>query len=213
MTENCERRQKNGCCADSHAGEGELTVATEDDTRLLVREHENGQGRRLVTERDHFESEAYMSPWKPKEACAVCQRVNCIEPTHTKEYRRKQYERDRRVRRPYISEDRRRRAECVKAWIDAHGCICPGFDRPPHPAASLEADHIIPVSFGGDPLGELQTLCHQCNVRRYAAMVRDGEGPVRSSHPHRPRHAPSSSCASANYRLLWRNINLKVGLT
>ena len=117
-----------------------------------------------------------MSPYAPKPACSVCRKTQCPDPTHTKEYRRQQYERERRVRRPYLSEDRRRRAECVKAWIEAHGYICPGFERPSHPAMNLEADHVVPVSFGGDPLGELQTLCHQCNVRRYAAMVRRERG-------------------------------------
>jgi hypothetical protein len=49
MIEACERCQERGCCAGSVAGESELAIATSADTRLLVRQYENGQGRRLVT--------------------------------------------------------------------------------------------------------------------------------------------------------------------
>ena len=117
-----------------------------------------------------------MSPWAPKPACSVCRRTHCDDPTHTKEYREKLREKERRLRRPYISEERRGREQCVRDWVEQHGWICQGFGCPSHATQQLEADHIDPVSMGGDPLGELQALCHQCNVRRYAAMKRAGEG-------------------------------------
>jgi hypothetical protein len=74
---------------------------------------------------------------------------------------------------PSISKDRLRRSQFVKTWMEEHGPICPGFDRPPHPSEDLTADYVVPVGLGGSALGELRCLCGDCNTRRCAALGRE----------------------------------------
>lgn len=74
----------------------------------------------------------------------------------------------KRQRRPYTSAERARRADAVAAWRTRHGDLCPGWQRPPHPAADLTADHIDPVGAGGPEHGALTVLCRSCNSRRGA---------------------------------------------
>lgn len=64
------------------------------------------------------------------------------------------------------SADRRRRKQFIEDWIEQHGLMCAGFEREPHPASRLEADHIIPLALGGAESGRLQALCHACNGRK-----------------------------------------------
>jgi hypothetical protein len=59
-----------------------------------------------------------------------------------------------------------RRRAAVATWIAEHGYVCPGYGVPPHQSRRLQADHVQPVSLGGDPGGELQVLCRTCNVRK-----------------------------------------------
>lgn len=59
-----------------------------------------------------------------------------------------------------------RRKAVVDAWVAEQGWICPGFNRPPHPSRLLQADHVVPVSLGGDPTGELAVLCRACNTAK-----------------------------------------------
>jgi 5-methylcytosine-specific restriction enzyme A len=58
---------------------------------------------------------------------------------------------------------RDRRAALVQAHRLEHGDWCPGWNRDPHPAADLTADHLVEVSAGGDEHGELVVLCRSCN--------------------------------------------------
>lgn len=54
----------------------------------------------------------------------------------------------------------------VNAYRDEYGDWCPGYERPPHPAADLTADHIEEIAMGGQPDGPLQVLCRSCNGRK-----------------------------------------------
>ena len=65
--------------------------------------------------------------------------------------------------------ERQRRKAVVDEWVRLHGWTCPGFKRPTHPSHYLQADHLIPVSLGGDPGGQLGVLCRACNVRKGGA--------------------------------------------
>jgi len=59
----------------------------------------------------------------------------------------------RRAARGYTAAERKRRVDTVTAWIEQHGLVCPGYRKPPHPVASrreLDADHVVPVSVGGE---------------------------------------------------------------
>lgn len=57
--------------------------------------------------------------------------------------------------------------------IRRHGFICPGWQREPHLAASLHADHVVPVAQGGPPFDEanVQVLCGECNDRKGSRLV------------------------------------------
>lgn len=72
------------------------------------------------------------------------------------------------ARIPRSHAERKRRAQAVADWIAAHGPLCPGFRRPPHPSHDLTADHVVPQSLGGLD-GPLQVLCRRCNTARGGA--------------------------------------------
>jgi hypothetical protein len=40
--------------------------------------------------------------------------------------------------------------QTVAEWRSTRGNVCVGYQRPPHPAGDLVADHLIPVSQGGE---------------------------------------------------------------
>ena len=101
----------------------------------------------------------------------------CAEPgcpelqyeTRCAEHRRE----DNRYRRQFGSKaseprDRGRRKAAVDAHRAQRGDWCPGYGREPHESSDLTADHIDEVAFGGDPHGDLQTLCRGCNARNHA---------------------------------------------
>jgi 5-methylcytosine-specific restriction protein A len=64
------------------------------------------------------------------------------------------------------SVERARRRKVVADWVAVHGWVCPGYLVPPHSSKRLQADHVQPVSLGGDPGGELGVLCIICNTRK-----------------------------------------------
>ncbi|SRR6266571_1970326 len=70
----------------------------------------------------------------------------------------------------YGLRERNRRADTVAAWVKMHGFTCPGWQRPPHPADDLSADHIIARRLGGPQDGPLQVLCRQCNSAKGAKL-------------------------------------------
>ena len=83
-------------------------------------------------------------------------------PEHRRERDRIQLA-SKRERRPRISSEDRRRAEAVREWRAEHGDWCPGWQRPPHPATDLTADHLVSFAVSGDEHGELVVLCRSCN--------------------------------------------------
>ena len=76
------------------------------------------------------------------------------------------------------SAHRAHRQAAVRAHIRVHGMWCPGFGIPPHAATQLTADHIHPVSLGGDPRGPYAVLCRSCNSRKGNKMEPDVHVPV-----------------------------------
>jgi 5-methylcytosine-specific restriction protein A len=52
-----------------------------------------------------------------------------------------------------------------------YGNWCPGFQRNPHPASDLTADHISPLAAGGAPLdiANCAVLCRSCNSTKGAS--------------------------------------------
>lgn len=101
----------------------------------------------------------------PKAACPVCRRVGCIDPTH-KPVPYKRDWRKARARRPMTNREIEHCRRAVAEWVDANGYWCPGWGCEGHYSEDLTADHVIPVSLGGDPLGVVTVLCRACNARR-----------------------------------------------
>ncbi|MBA2560048.1 MAG: HNH endonuclease [Propionibacteriales bacterium] len=64
--------------------------------------------------------------------------------------------------------ERKRRALVVRMWRADHGDVCPGWQRPEHPATDLTADHAVAVGAGGEQSGYLQVLCRSCNSAKGA---------------------------------------------
>ncbi len=62
--------------------------------------------------------------------------------------------------------ERQYRRAAVDKHRELYGDVCPGWKREGHPATDLTADHLIPRSLGGAPLGPLRVLCRSCNARR-----------------------------------------------
>jgi hypothetical protein len=54
--------------------------------------------------------------------------------------------------------------------------MCPGWNRPPHLAARLSLDHIVPRARGGDPWAEsnLQVMCTDCNAAKGSSLALSG---------------------------------------
>ena len=56
----------------------------------------------------------------------------------------------------YDTEWRKLSRRTRAAWVDAHGWICPGWDRGTHPSTDLVVDHDVGV------------LCRGCNATKAA---------------------------------------------
>ncbi len=80
------------------------------------------------------------------------------------------------ARRGYDAEYRRARAEAIAAqpWCSECGS-----------SFNLTADHVVPLSQGGDPHGLLRVLCKACNSAQGARLAA-GEGRVGSLGPRHP---------------------------
>lgn len=63
---------------------------------------------------------------------------------------------------------RRLRKRVKLAHIRRYGYMCPGWEREPHLASTLHADHIVPVTSGGAMFdaANVQVLCGTCNDRK-----------------------------------------------
>jgi 5-methylcytosine-specific restriction enzyme A len=103
-------------------------------------------------------------------SCLVC---GVRIPRHTSRCQAHQRRRSSRSSQPERTNDERlRRKAAVDQWRAEHGEVCPGFGTPAHlvvPPNRLTADHVRPISLGGDLDGELQVLCLTCNVRKGGA--------------------------------------------
>jgi 5-methylcytosine-specific restriction protein A len=77
-------------------------------------------------------------------------------------------QRAKRQVRPYTTAEKRRRADAVDQWRAQYGDWCPGWQREPHPASELTADHAVPYAAGGAEGGPLRVLCRRCNSARGA---------------------------------------------
>lgn len=98
--------------------------------------------------------------------------------THQRE--RERYERATvPTKRTRTTRERNRRAAAVSAHRRHHGDVCPGYDRPPHTATDLTADHVHAVADGGSPTGALTVLCRACNSRKNAQVRRSTTRPER----------------------------------
>jgi predicted kinase len=82
-----------------------------------------------------------------------------------------------RSRNGYTRQERLRRADAVRAHVEQHGWTCPGWEREPHPAENLTADHIVPTGLGGAQGGELRVLCRSCNSARGSSMASETRVP------------------------------------
>lgn len=113
----------------------------------------------------------------PRQRLRVCNQPGCPNLQHgprCPEHERDN-ERHRRATTPtkiHREADKARR----KAFIDQHratfGDWCPGYQRDPHPATDLTADHIEEINLGGDPHGPLQALCRSCNGRKAMRAIK-----------------------------------------
>jgi 5-methylcytosine-specific restriction protein A len=65
--------------------------------------------------------------------------------------------------------ERIRRAGVVREHRAHHGDWCPGYGVPPHQAADLTADDLVPVAASGRPSAVLVVLCRSCNSRKGTA--------------------------------------------
>lgn len=89
--------------------------------------------------------------------------------------------------------ERRRRADAVAAHRARYGNICPGFQRPPHRATDLTAQHGDALVLGGALDQPLTVLCRACNSRHgLAARRKKGTG-VSSGWGSTPQ--PATTCA------------------
>lgn len=103
-------------------------------------------------------------PLRPCLDCAeLTTTTRCAQ--HTRAHQRRHHQ-AKRARRPYTYAERKRREAAVARHIQLHGHWCPGWDRPPHPATDLTADHLTPVATGGPEGGPLGVLCRSCNSRK-----------------------------------------------
>lgn len=67
----------------------------------------------------------------------------------------------------FADRDRKRRKAYVDRYRGRHGNWCPGFERAPHAAGDLTADHPVEQQDGGRPLdAPLEVLCRSCNSRK-----------------------------------------------
>jgi len=61
----------------------------------------------------------------------------------------------------------------VAEHVARHGLVCPQCRIPQASSSRLTADHITPLSAGGDVLGPMRVLCLTCNVQAIHALRPD----------------------------------------
>lgn len=106
-------------------------------------------------------------------ASTVCAVPGCPHPSHARGYCRTHASISDKRQRATVptkilgarTEERRRRARAVESWRQRFGNVCPGYGRPPHPAADLTAQHSHALVLGGEVDQPLTVLCRSCNSR------------------------------------------------
>lgn len=66
----------------------------------------------------------------------------------------------------------KRRSMAVEEHRLRYGDWCMGYQRPPHEASDLTAQHVEAIGLGGAPGGRLTVWCRSCNSR-HGADVRN----------------------------------------
>lgn len=111
--------------------------------------------------------------WQHEPCGKLSPNTRCPRHDHMRRQASNARYRPHRERRPdYTSQERTRRAEAVAAWRAMHGDVCPGWQRPPHPASDLTADHPIEVAAGGSEGQDLMVLCRSCNSSKGGGIRR-----------------------------------------
>lgn len=93
------------------------------------------------------------------------------KPYYTKDSAPKQYGRKRASAhaRGYNTVYKALRTKFLAYWKATYGDVCAGYNRKPHAAPVLTADHIVPLSRGGtNTWDNLQALCLSCNSAKKA---------------------------------------------
>src|SRR5829696_8967849 len=98
---------------------------------------------------------------------------------------RRTLERNKSRRRRRTGSERQRRQDLVAEHVRRFGWNCPGWQREPHAATDLTADHVTPQAAGAAPESTIRVLCRSCNGRRGA-----GQGAGLSSKTAKNRHPP-----------------------
>ncbi len=101
----------------------------------------------------------------PKFFCSVCGQVS--------QQRKCEIHRNiikKRKPRSITYRQRKYRKDTVERYIELNGYVCGGYNRSPHIAIDLTADHPMPTSKGGDPYQDLIVLCRSCNSSKQAQL-------------------------------------------
>lgn len=89
---------------------------------------------------------------RPPRPCLDCGQLTSARSRCTR--CQQAWDRNRNHQRPWYHGDWQTRSRQARdAWVNQHGWVCPGHQRPAHPANRLELDHTTG-----------QVLCHACNV-------------------------------------------------
>ncbi len=88
----------------------------------------------------------------PTRPCLDCRRLT-TNPSRC-DHCTKAHQAARNQRRVWYHGDWQRTSKQARdAWVAEHGWVCPGHDRPAHPATTLQLDHTTGL-----------VLCNLCNV-------------------------------------------------
>ena len=91
--------------------------------------------------------------------------IDCGRVTHGSRCPEHQRITNRKYAGKYSPQERDRMRRAVQDWIARKGPLCMGYKRRAHWSRDLSADHILPISQGGEG-GPLRVLCESCNKRR-----------------------------------------------
>lgn len=105
----------------------------------------------------------------------MCRRLDCTDERH-----RPNHERVRTSYGRTISyAERKRNKQMVDAWLAEHGAWCPfcgeaDYYESDGKPVQITADHVTPLSQGGDWYGPIQPMCRRCQARQGAKLANRG---------------------------------------